>query len=83
MPTLYVENIPKSLYEAIRARARKNRTSIAVEVLGLLEQNVPTAEEIRRRKALLKAAAASRERPYADQGMFPATEEMMREDRSR
>ena len=41
MPTLYVENVPKDLYEALRARARKNRSSIAAEVIELLEQFVP------------------------------------------
>ena len=51
MPTLYVENVPKDLYEALRARARKNRSSIAAEVIELLEQFVPTAAELRRRRS--------------------------------
>jgi hypothetical protein len=46
MPTLYVENVPKDLYEAIRARARHNRTSISTEVLALLAENVPTPKEV-------------------------------------
>jgi len=37
MPTLYVENVPKDLYEALRARARKNRNSIAAEVIEMLK----------------------------------------------
>jgi hypothetical protein len=44
-----VENVPKDLYEALRARARKNRSFIAAEVITLLEQFVPTPAESRRR----------------------------------
>ena len=32
MPTLYVENVPKELYEALRKRARNQRRSIAAEM---------------------------------------------------
>ena len=39
MATLYVENVPDDLYEALRKRARGQRRSIAAEVLQLLEQN--------------------------------------------
>ena len=64
MPTLYVENVPKDLYEALRARARKNRSSIAAEVIALLKETVPTAAELERRRMLGdeegQAAQASR-----------------------
>ena len=43
MATLYVENVPDELYEALRGLARQHRKSIAAEVLTLLEENVPTA----------------------------------------
>lgn len=43
MPTLYVENVPEDLYQALRERARSHRKSIAAEILSLLEENVPTA----------------------------------------
>jgi len=83
MPTLYVENVPKDLYEALRARARKNRSSIASEVIELLEQFVPTPAELRRRmrahEALMKIQA---QRPPGP-GPFPSTEDMIREDRER
>ena len=52
MPTLYVENVPKALYQALRARARKNCSSIAAEVIALLKDNVPTASELKRRRQL-------------------------------
>ena len=83
MPTLYVENVPKDLYEALRERARKKRSSIAAEVIALLEQSLPTQEELRRRKRafdqLLRLQAST---PRA-RGPFPSTEEMIREDRER
>ncbi len=37
MATLYVENVPDELYEALRKCARNQRRSIAAEVLELLE----------------------------------------------
>jgi plasmid stability protein len=33
MATLYVENVPDDLYEALRNRARSQRRSIAAEVI--------------------------------------------------
>jgi len=53
MATLFVENIPDDLYEALRNRARQHRKSLAGEVLSLLEENVPTAAELRRRRQFL------------------------------
>ncbi|HZT30356.1 MAG TPA: hypothetical protein VFA33_10760 [Bryobacteraceae bacterium] len=83
MPTLYVENVPEELYEAIRARAQAKRTSISAEVLALLAENVPTPGEVARRKALVEQARRLRSRRPAAPGPFPSTEEMLREDRSR
>jgi plasmid stability protein len=82
MPTLYVENVPDELYEALRRRARENRRSIAAEVLAMLEDNVPTARELRKRHQLFAHAKRmfSRKSPG---GRFPSTEEMIREDRTR
>jgi len=50
MATLYVENVPDEIYKALRKQARANRKSIAAEVISLLEQNVPTEEELKRRR---------------------------------
>ena len=83
MPTLYVENVPDNLYEALRARAQANRTSISAEVLGLLAQNVPTPEELSRRKAVVERAKRLRSRRSPGKGPFPSAEEMLREDRGR
>jgi len=83
MPTLYVENVPKDLYQALRARARKNRSSIAAEVIALLKDRVPTAAELKRRQRafeeLMRLQASVPPRP----GPFPSAEEMIREDRER
>ena len=83
MPTLYVENVPKDLYEALRARARKKRSSIAAEVIELLEQFVSTPAELRRRmrayEELRKVQASAPPGP----GPFQSAEEMIREDRER
>ncbi len=83
MPTLYVENVPSNIYEALRKRARERRTSIAAEVLALLEENVPTADELARRKSFLRKARSLRARRPPSSGPFPTSEEMQREGRRR
>jgi plasmid stability protein len=83
MATLYVENVPDDLYEALRARARKNRSSIAAEVIALLKDFVPTQQELRRRRHLFQELAKLRSEPSPGPGPFPSTEEMLREDRDR
>ena len=83
MPTLYVENVPDELYEALRNRARAHRNSIAVEVVSLLKENVPTPDELARRKELFDRAVRIRARRPRASGPFPASEEMQREDRRR
>jgi plasmid stability protein len=83
MPTLYVENVPRDLYHALRARARKNRSSIAAEVIALLKDNVPTAAELKRRRQLYDDLAEMRSHKPPGPGPFPSTEEMIREDRER
>lgn len=83
MPTLYVENVPEDLYEALRARAQAHRKSISAEVLTLLAENVPTAAELVRRQQLFARAQKLRSRRPLHSGPFPSTEELQREDRSR
>jgi hypothetical protein len=78
-----VENVPKDLYEALRARARKNRSSIAAEVIVLLKDSVPTAAELKRRKRLYEELIALQSSTPPGRGPFPTTEEMVREDRER
>jgi plasmid stability protein len=83
MPTLYVENVPEELHEALRTRARASRKSITAEVIELLQQNVPTAAELARRKQFLKLVTKINRQQPAGPGPFPSTEEMLREDRER
>jgi len=83
MATLYVENVPDDLYEALRKRARKNRKSIAAEVLELLEQFVPTERELKQRREFIRRLERLRSKPSPSPGPFPSAEEMVREDRSR
>lgn len=80
MPTLYVENVPKDLYEALRARAKGHRRSMAAEVLALLED---TKKELKARQSLLRQIERMRSRKPSSIGPFPSTEEMQREDRLR
>ena len=83
MATLYVENIPDDLYEALRGRARARRRSIAAEVLALLEEAVPTAEELKARQGLLHKLNRIRSKNLHSRRPFPSTEEMQRQDRER
>ena len=83
MSTLYVENVPEELYEALRKRARTQKRSIAAEVITILEQNVPSARELRERRAWMRQLQKLREQPSPAPGPFPSTEEMVREDRER
>ena len=82
MPTLYVENIPEDLYEALRRQAREHRRSIAQEVIDLLGQLVPTEKEMDRRKQFLERMLRQAKRRSAARS-FPSTEQMIREDRER
>lgn len=83
MATLYVENVPDDLYKAVRERARKNRKSIAAEVISLLEQNIPTAAELKRRRQFVRKLKQISSREPLTPGPFPSAEEMIREDRER
>jgi plasmid stability protein len=83
MPTLYVENVPEDLYEALRHRARQNRKSISSEVLSLLEQNVVTAAEQQSRREFLRDAQRLRAQRSTSKRKFQPIEESQREDRLR
>jgi plasmid stability protein len=83
MATLYVENVPEDLYEALRERARQQRKSIAAEVLSLLAENVVTAAERKARQQFLRQVQRMRSHRPRSSAAFPASEEMQREDRGR
>lgn len=83
MPTLYVENVPDDLYRGLRQRARENRSSIAAEIISLLERNIPTSAEMKRRQQFYQRMAKFRAHRARGDGPFPSTEQMIREDRDR
>jgi len=83
MATLYVENVPDDLYEALRERARQQRKSIAAEVLCLLAENVVTASERKARQQFLRQTQRLRSQRPRSAAAFPASEELQREDRGR
>ena len=83
MATLYVQNVPDHLYEALRRQAQEHRKSISAEVVSLLELNVPTAQELASRRDFLRQAQRLQKSQGRGAGPFPSTEEMQREDRGR
>jgi plasmid stability protein len=83
MATLYVENVPDDLYSALRKRARDRHSSISREVIDVLREMVPTAAEVKRREALFRQALQMSRKKSLQAEPFPATEEMLREDRNR
>lgn len=83
MATLYVENVPDELYAALRKRAKGRRRSIAAEIIDLLERNIPTDRELRRRRAATRSLDLLRGSAKRQSGNFPSAEEMIREDRDR
>jgi plasmid stability protein len=83
MATLYAENVPDDLYDALRKQARENRRSMAAELVSLLRENVVTSKEVRSRQQFRREAELLRSRRPASSGPFPTTEEMQRQDRSR
>jgi plasmid stability protein len=78
-----MENVPDEIYKALRKRARANRKSIAAEVISLLERNIPTGEELKRRRKAFEGLARLRAMEPLSPGSFPAAEELIREDRER
>jgi plasmid stability protein len=83
MATLYVKNIPRDLFAALRRRAKFNQRSIAAEVRALLKENVPTAREMKARHKWVRNILRLRAKQPKSSGPFPNAEEMIREDRER
>jgi plasmid stability protein len=83
MATLYVENVPDELYQALRERARQHRKSITAEVLSLLAENVVTAAERKARVQFLKQTQRLRSHRAHSTAAFPSSEELQRGDRER
>ncbi|MGH9744922.1 MAG: FitA-like ribbon-helix-helix domain-containing protein [Candidatus Acidiferrales bacterium] len=82
MATLYVENVPDDIYDAIRRQAKDNHRSIASEILLLLESSFVTERELQNRREFL-SYVRSIQVGRRSARKFPSTEEMIREDRER
>jgi len=82
MATLYVENVPEEVYEALRARAKSNRRSIAAETISLLENTLPTRSELRRRMVFFRQVQRMQARQKT-RSQAPSAEDLLREDRGR
>ena len=80
MPTLHVRNVPESLYDRLRQRARVRNRSLSAEVVVLLDFALDESEDtqtqllenIRRRRFFNPAAAGA-----------PDSSTLLREDRER
>jgi plasmid stability protein len=83
MATLYVEDVPDDVYQALRKRARSQGRSIAAEVRALLIENIPTDAELRRRKQVMRKLSQLRFTKGSSQTSLPSSLEMIREDRDR
>ena len=83
MATLYVENFPDDLYEAIREQAKQRRSSISREVIEALKSRIPTQADLERRRAVYKEIMKFQRKKPLTPGPHPSAEEMVREDRER
>ena len=83
MPALYVENVPDELYEALRKRARSHQRSMAAEVIRLLQANLPTGKELRRRREAFKRLDKLQFTRSETTESMPSSLEIIREDRAR
>jgi plasmid stability protein len=82
MATLYVENIPDDLYQALRDQAKRNRTSIAAEVTNVLKENVVTARQRKARQLWVKRLEKLHS-SLRGHGINSSAEQLLREDRDR
>jgi len=83
MATLYVENVPDEIYDAVRTQAQSKGKSIAAEVIALLTDHVPTPAEMERRRKLFNFAQKARAAGAGAGSRVSTSEEMQREDRDR
>ena len=78
MPTMYVHNVPESIYKQIQERAQAHNHSLIVEVINLLDYalaaNKPNQAEL---------LANIRKRRFFKPGMDIETLTLLRQDRER
>ena len=83
MPTLYVENVPSDLYDALRLRAKSEGRSISAEVMKLLAEHIPTPAELAQRRRVFDVARKIRANQHDAKAPSGSTEQMVRADRAR
>jgi plasmid stability protein len=83
MATLYVQNVPDDLYEALRRQAHRNGRSIASEVVSLLEGKIVTEQELKFRRDFVRRVGRLQLEKGGAAGPFPSSEVMQREERRR
>lgn len=83
MATLYVENVPDEVYEALRNHSRREHRSMAAEVIRMLEQRFPTTAELERRREAFRKIENLQFTKSADAEPLPDSLDMIREDRER
>ncbi len=79
MPNILVRNVPQSVIDALKKRAKENRRSLQQEVLTVLE----TICVERDTRSPAQVAAAIRSRLEREGRYFGDSAEMIREDRQR
>lgn len=77
MSRIYPTSFTKPYWNA----RKKNRRSIAAEVLTLLQEDVPSEAELNARQSFARKMARLRSQSPPVSGQFPSAEQMIREDR--
>ena len=83
MATLYVENVPEELYDALKQRARGRRKSDFGGGAGIVIGAHPHRSGIGAPPELAAAGAQIQRSSSTVKLPFPSSEEMQREDRGR
>jgi plasmid stability protein len=83
MRTIKIENVPHNLCKALSARGRERKRSTSAEILALLEENMPTEAELRKRRAFYRKVKRMQKRKQSAGSDFPSAEDMVRDDRDR
>jgi plasmid stability protein len=78
VPTLYIRNVPKEVYDALREQAKERGTSINNEVIGILEDGLRWK---RRSWDEVMASLDANARKIGFGPDWPAPEDVIREDR--
>ena len=81
MRTIKIKDVPDNLYEALRAHACERKHSVSAEVLSLLEENIPTEEELRKRRDFYRKVLRMQKRKQPSCRVFPSAENMAGKDR--